>query len=368
MTSTAAPGELERLAETFVVRRGLLRRLLVARLATLRQIMHRSATLAFGRETGLNDFDWLVLSFIGTNFDPAVSTICGRLRRDKGQVSRSVTRLTGDGLVRREQLRAPLRLTERGAEVNRQIDRILKERNRTLLDGLSVEHRILLNDILDKLFRAANTLLAYERRLTKGAAAARVTEIERPALVFDKWRSSSAENDPRSPDWLVMPDLDMLLRLMRQSAGLAHGRVTGLAHFDWLTITHVEVSGPMTLSDLIAALDRNKSQVGRAVARLVAQGLVERRKEPGVASVVLSTTPSGKAAYELILREAERRDAALTEGLTPAEQRGFSAILDHLTHNALGLLASEREQSRADARRKQATALDAQPSLATSST
>src|SRR5690606_19892618 len=114
--------------------------------------------------------------------------------------------------------------------------------------------------------------------------------VARPAQGGASWRSSGRA-DPGSPDWLVMPDLHVLLSLLRQSASMAHGRVTGLARFDWQTLTHVEVGGPVMLSDLIASLDRNKSQVGRAVAHLVDLGLVQRRREPGAPSIVVSTTP-----------------------------------------------------------------------------
>ncbi len=331
-------------------------RLLVVRLARLRRIMQRSASSAFGRETGLNDFDWLVILFVGAHGSPVITEIGGCLRRDKGQVSRSVARLTASGLITRDHLRAPLVLTRSGRETYKRILRLLKARNSALLEGVSVDERRLLNGVIDKLFRGADALLAHERPLAEGepGGAEGVDGAEGDADT-DNWRSSRSV-DPSSPDWLVMPDLHQLLRLLRKSAGLAHGRVTGLSHFDWRTITHIEVNGPLTLSRLIVTLDRNKSQVGRAVARLVELGLVQRRREDGVASIVLSTTPAGRAAYDLIVEESKRRDAVLVEQLTPGEHQALDSILDRLVENAGGLLARERERVAAEAEAPKAAA------------
>jgi DNA-binding MarR family transcriptional regulator len=151
-----------------------------------------------------------------------------------------------------------------------------------------------------------------------------------------------------------MPDLNLLLRLLLKSAGMAHRRATGLMEFDWRMLTPIACDGPLTLSDLISTLDRNKSQVSRALARLVDLGLVERRREKGVPSIVLQATPAGQATFDLISDEARRRDATLIEQLTIREQRSLMSILDRLTHNALGLLAREREIAEAEARAKRA--------------
>jgi DNA-binding MarR family transcriptional regulator len=343
MTSLETSGDLEEVAQVFAKRRKELERLLVVRLATLRQIMQRSAASTLWRETGLNDFDWLVLSFIGTHDRPIMSEVSDLLRRDKGQVSRAVARLTRAGLLKRDHLRAPLVLTELGGELAARIERILRERNAALLDGLDIEARMILDASLDKLFASANALLAEERGLVDSGVGAELRAADRTGRGRDTWRSAPGQADPHSPDWMAMPDLYVLLRMLRQSATLAHGRVTGLSSFDWQTIIHIEVDGPITLADLILTIDRNKSQVGRAVARLVDMGLVERRKEPGVASVVLKATQSGTAAYDLILAESLRRDAVLTAELTEEENGGMSALLERLTKNALALLAREQE-------------------------
>lgn len=338
------PSPLDPATETLLARRRIVQPLLVTRLATLRQIVQRSASIAFGRVSGLNDFDWLVVSFVGLHDRPAVAAEIGeRVQRDKAQVSRALARLTRSAILSRASRRAPLTLTEDGRRLYDRIEAVLVARNTALLEGATEEELGLLDGVLDKLFRGANGLFARERGLADGRAedAGAGGDVARPAHGLDAGRSSDAAAT-RPPPKLVIPDLHVLLRLLRRSADLAYGRVTGLKNFDWRTLSHVEMSGPLTLADLIVSLDRNKSQVGRAVTRLVALGLVTRRREKGVASVVLTATPHGRAAFELIMTEAQRREALLIEELTIREYRAFVSFLDRLTHNALALLAQER--------------------------
>jgi DNA-binding MarR family transcriptional regulator len=334
---TAVP--LDPATETFLARRRLVQGLLVTRLATLRQIAQRSASIALGRATGLNDFDWLVISFVGLHQSPAVAAEIGeRLQRDKAQVSRALSRLTRAGYLSRDRRRAPLLLTSAGREVYARLEEVLVARNETLLEGAGPDTLALLDPVLDKLFKGANAILAHERAGGRDEPAGAVA---RPGQGADVWRGSG-NGAARSAPKLVMPDLHVLLRLLRRSAELAYGRVTGLKNFDWRTLTHIEMSGPLTLADLIVSLDRNKSQVGRAVTRLVALGLVRRRREKGVPSAILTATPSGRAAFEKIIEEAQRREQALVADLTHHEHRAFVGFLDRVTHNALDLLARER--------------------------
>jgi DNA-binding MarR family transcriptional regulator len=333
---TAAP--LDPATETFLARRRLAQRMLVTRLATLRRIVQRSASIALVRASGLNDFDWLVVSFVGLHDRPAVAAEIGeRLQRDKAQISRALARLTRAGLLSRARRRAPLMLTEIGRRLYERIEAVLVARNAALLEGLDEESLGLLDPTLDKLFKGANALLGYERALAGGADADDARPVERPAR-DDDLRKAHERGAPK----LIVPDLQVLLRLMRRSADLAYGRVTGLKNFDWRTLTHIEMFGPLTLTDLIVGIDRNKSQVGRAVGRLVTLGLVARRREKGAASVVLSGTDAGRAAFDLIMTEAQRREAALVGELTIREYRGFVAALDRLTQNALAMLDDER--------------------------
>jgi DNA-binding MarR family transcriptional regulator len=229
-------------------------------------------------------------------------------------------------------LRSPILLTARGEEVRRRIERLVASRNHALLEDVTNEQRKALEAIIATLFKSASAILQTERRLADGRPDDAASEAWRPSLL------QRPDADPP----LLAPDLYLLLRLLQRSAELAYNRVTGLSNFDWRLITHIAMAGPMTLSDLIVSIDRNKSQVGRAVERLAALGLVTRRKERGVSSVVLSMAPAGEDAYQKIAAEARRRDAILVEELTIREYRNLQDLLDRLTENALSLLARER--------------------------
>jgi DNA-binding MarR family transcriptional regulator len=340
------PTPLDESAGAFVARVKVMQRLLVVRLATLRRIVMRSAGIAYGRELGLCDNDWLVLTFIGMQRKPVLAVEIGRrLVLDKGQISRVVSRLVDAGLVVRQAARGPLGLSRVGRRVYGRIERIIEQRNAALLDAIGADEQRILDPALDKLFAGADVLLADERRFAGLEVEREFEHIERPGRVGDAWRwpqLPAGEGARR----LIMPDLQVLLRHLRQSAKLAYGRVTGLSNFDWLTLTYIAMQGPLTLVDLIALLDRNKSQVGRALNRLVAQGIASRAKQAGVSSVVVAITAKGEAAYEAVLEEARRRDERLIADLTMREYRTLVSILDRMTENALALLEHERALSR----------------------
>jgi DNA-binding MarR family transcriptional regulator len=331
---------LDASVETLSLRVAQVQRLLVVRLGTFRRIVMRSAGIAYERELGLPENDWLLVSFIGMHEGPVLaSEIAARLLYDKAQVSRVASRLVEAGLVLRDHDRGPLRLSKRGLEDFDRIQRILLARNRALLKSVSEKDLVVLDKVLDKLFASARALLEDERRLSPRPAAAGDQAVTRPGREGDSWRTGLTAAAIRP---LIMPDLHVLLRLLRQSATLAYGRVTGLPDFDWLTLSNIAMSAPLTLTDLIVALDRDKSQVGRAVNRLIALGLAARHKERGVASEVVTITPAGEAAYDAIAREAHRRDERLTADLTVRERRALTSILDRLTQNALDLLMREK--------------------------
>lgn len=328
--------QLDAQTETFVARANELQDMIGVRLAALRQIVQRSASMAFGRETGLSDFDWMVVWMIGAHESLVAAELSDKLQRDKGQVSRAVSRLTAADVISRDHLRAPLRLTAYGRELFERIGQMIRARNETMLTDVTPEERLVLGRVIDKLFRGATELFETERRLQTRVVASEDGVDDVGAR--DTWRPSTTAGAPE----LIVPDLYMLLRLLRRSADLAYSRVTKLSNFDWRALSHIWMRGPLTLSDLIVSLDRNKSQVGRAVERLVAQDLVERSKAPGLASVSLSATAVGKAAFDRFLEEARRRHDLMVAELTAEERDEFASILDKLTQNALRMLSQER--------------------------
>lgn len=78
--------------------------------------------------------------------------------------------------------------------------------------------------------------------------------------------------------------------------------------------------GPITSSELAAALDVHASSVTRLVDRLVAKGLVERTIPEDRREVIVGTTPDGVAVVTAV---TDARRAALTEVMAkvPPEAR-----------------------------------------------
>ncbi len=330
-------------SRSMVLRVQDVRRLLVVRIGTLRRVVHRSAKLAYARESGLGEFEWRVLLFVGAHARPTPRVVSDSLRRDKGQVSRAVARLTAAGLIEREGARAPLRLTEDGGKVHARMHRLQGERNAALLNGLGAQDRRKLDACLDKLFSAALQLLDEERAL-QGLGVDKLKGDDgrkRPSRLGDRWRASR-ETDPASPDWLVVPDLHVLMQLLQESAALSYKRTAGLAHFDRHTVSNMAVAGPLALADLAEALDRDMTQASRAVGRLAEQGIVTRRRRPGGSRLILSLSEKGWEVFEKIHAEARRRDRVLIGELTITECERLFRILDRMTRNALALIVREQ--------------------------
>ncbi|QCX81813.1 HTH-type transcriptional repressor NicR [Streptomyces sp. YIM 121038] len=94
------------------------------------------------------------------------------------------------------------------------------------------------------------------------------------------------------------------------------------------TMVALEGCGPVKLAELAEVLGVNASTALRAVARLEAGGLVDRRANPDSRrEVILTLTPSGAALVERVLRHRRREVAKLVEGVPPEARSGLVAGL-----------------------------------------
>jgi DNA-binding MarR family transcriptional regulator len=314
------------------------RRLVTARLITVVNLVNKSAALAYRRETGLLDFDWRVLSVIGWRAPLTFTELAARLSHDKGQISRSVKRLCQKGLVSHPHARAALVPTDAGRDVCDRIDRMHAERYVEMTRGMSDPDLEALAGLLERLVANARVLLADE-------LARQEQDIEAPdsadADLASLGRAPGGPPTGNVYSRLVTPWLSTLLGLMRKSAALTFRREVGLSDFDWRVMTQVGEQAPVELSDLVAVLSRDKSQVGRAVTRLEQMGLVRRRRAEGERNVVILVTPQGHVVYVRLAALALRRDEALRRGLKAEEQQSLMDLLDRLRVNAEGLYAKE---------------------------
>src|SRR5690606_38979919 len=86
--------------------------------------VRESAELSYSREHDLIELDRRVMFLLQSAGPLVPADISGAVGVDKAQISRSVKRLLEMGLVEREQIRAPLRLTREGERLGKRLLRM----------------------------------------------------------------------------------------------------------------------------------------------------------------------------------------------------------------------------------------------------
>jgi DNA-binding MarR family transcriptional regulator len=134
--------------------------------------------------------------------------------------------------------------------------------------------------------------------------------------------------------------LGRLSRLLRPAptalaAGLTPTRISVL-----LTVVR---EGRVGLSDLADAESINPTQLSRAIAHLLQDGLVERSADQGDRRAAwVKPTPAGKRLADRIRRERTGALNVALEGLDPAERERIVAALGSLEQLAEHLRTGER--------------------------
>src|SRR5690606_3436781 len=149
----------------------------------LRKI-RESADLAYAREQYLIELDRRILFLLQDRGSKVPADVSIAVGVDKAQVSRSVKRLLELGLIDREQIRAPLRLTRDGQRLAKRLMRMAELRNRELTIDVSDDELSVFYDTIERLLDQAIALYEEERWLagTGGAsgqtASASRSEVE----------------------------------------------------------------------------------------------------------------------------------------------------------------------------------------------
>jgi DNA-binding MarR family transcriptional regulator len=138
----------------------------------------------------------------------------------------------------------------------------------------------------------------------------------------------------------LMSDFDLTAFLPYQLA-VASARVSrgfadlyrsefGLSIPEWRVMAHLAGSDAVSVREIHARVDMDKSKVSRAAARLEAQGLIEKRENPGDRRLVeLRLTDGGRAMMARIVPIAMRyQDRILADLGTDAA--AFRAALQTL--------------------------------------
>jgi DNA-binding MarR family transcriptional regulator len=104
----------------------------------------------------------------------------------------------------------------------------------------------------------------------------------------------------------------------------------GLTIPEWRVLAHLSQSGTVSVREIHARVDMDKSQVSRAAARLQAAGYLDKSVHPEDGRLVaLRLTPAGRALLDRLIPVALAYQADLIGRLGP-HASGLAAALDRL--------------------------------------
>lgn len=143
-------------------------KLIIPQLNALTSYLRRSAMLAYQREQGLSNFQWMILSQIGEYQPLQLARLIEIMGRDKSQVGRSVAHFEEAGLIERRRVTHKrdimVTTTPRGAEVYQAMCVIAIRRDNALTAGHSAAKRAAYVGMLDRFEAKARIMLAEAQR------------------------------------------------------------------------------------------------------------------------------------------------------------------------------------------------------------
>jgi len=131
--------------------------------------------------------------------------------------------------------------------------------------------------------------------------------------------------------------------LIRRSARSYYTRELGLSYLDWRVLLHVGELGPLSLGNLADAMHHDLGQISRGVTRLAQAGFLVRERKGGVPGTKVRLTDQGQVIFDELVHRATQRQAALIEGIDPAEVEQFRRTLKLIEANARRIAASEND-------------------------
>jgi DNA-binding MarR family transcriptional regulator len=324
---TAAPGQSAPPARPQVIQSELWQ--------VLRKV-RESAELSYSREQYLIELDRRILFMLHDRGPQVPADISSAVGVDKAQVSRSVKRLLELRLVEREQIRAPLRLTQGGERLGKRLMRMAELRNRELTLDISDAELTEFFDTIEILLDRAVALYEQERELAQDPDGARNGE------------SPGKDADGRTGDKVVIDRSRIIAPLLTLSAyfhrsgSLAFKRLTGLSSFEAFVLSEIGMDPPIDWATLVKALARDHSQAGRTVTALMERGLVEREGKPGRRHGRFYPSEEGARLFEVIHEAGRQRSAFLLAPLAAEQRARFLATFDKVRRNATSQLERER--------------------------
>lgn len=299
--------------------------------------IRESAELSYARELDIVELDRRIL-FLLQNVGPLVPAgISSAVGVDKAQVSRSVKRLLELKMVERDQIRAPVKLTRKGATLSQRLARLADLRNRELTFDVADDELAHFFGIIETLLDRAVLLYERERALSQSGERAPIEEFpigpveERSSgepLVLDRTR--------------IISPLMTLSAYFSRSGALTFKRLTGLSNFEAWVLNEVSMRPPIAWNDLVEQLDRDHSQAGRTINSLMNRGLVMRDGKPGRRHGMFSPTEEGQKLYDIIQEASRQRSTFLLAPLSQADRSQFLHTFEKIRRNAAVQLERER--------------------------
>jgi len=310
--------------------------LLARKMAALLRVTRLSDRLIYERTTNLLEFEWRMIMRLGFHGASLVWELAHLLDVDRAQASRAVSRLTDLGLVARQGSRGALELSTTGSEMYGVLRRLSLARNALLIGSLSTEQRGNFEFVLMRFHENVHHLF-------DGAEGQEGLLDRRAKLRGDIYpQADVAEGGFETNKLVVVPAILLVLRAVRRNILPAFKELSGLSEIEWGILAWIS-SDPdgMPLQQLVANMERDKSQVGRAVKRLIERGLIANINGTRRA-VVLRTLPTGDEAFARIAIEAQRHELLYLAGISEDQATMFRESLSLMIENALRLLTYDR--------------------------
>jgi DNA-binding MarR family transcriptional regulator len=296
-----------------------------------------SAEIAYSRTMQLIELDRRILLLLQSHGALVPADVSASMGVDKAQVSRAVRRLEEMVLIGRDGVRSPLALTTKGRMLTERMMRLAELRNRELTFGISDQQLIEFFAVLEELMARAVQLLEQERKLA-------AMERAETSLGYD---DVEAEGEPENGRIVVersriLPPMNTFSSYTLRSAALVFKRLTGLSNFESWVLNEIARHPPMEWSNLVQTINRDQSQAGRTVRRLIEMGLVVRTGAQARRHGTFYPTAEGARLHALLEHAGHQRSEFLVQNLSEGQLQNFLGIFEIIAHNAEAQLSRER--------------------------
>lgn len=158
-----------------------------------------------------------------------------------------------------------------------------------------------------------------------------------------------AEHEPFLLERFLPYELSVTANRVSRLFARRYARTFGLSIPEWRCMAVIGRYALVSATAIVERTAMDKVKVSRAVATLLAKGLIRRSPHPADRRLsLLAFTAKGRRVYEQIVPLARRTEAELMEALGPAERTALSAMLSRIAERARSLDAQALDQDLTD--------------------